>query len=174
MESFSTIIHRFDKKGEKTGWTYIEIPADIANSLKPKNKMAFRVKGLLDDFPIAQVALIPMGEGVFILPLNASIRKGIRKKEGAMLLVKLEEDKSPLLLDSDFTMFWRMMNWRSLFKTLTKSHQQYFRNGLQVQKPKKQKQNELLMTINALSKQMGYPEMIRANKAKKLTSWCLL
>lgn len=168
MESFSTIIHRFDKKGEKTGWTYIEIPADIANSLKPKNKMAFRVKGLLDDFPIAQVALIPMGEGVFILPLNASIRKGIRKKEGAMLLVKLEEDKSPLLLDSDFTACLEDDEGaEAYFKTLTKSHQQYFSKWIASANTEETKAKRIVMSVNALSKQMGYPEMIRANKVQK-------
>ncbi len=170
MVSFSTIIHRFDKKGEKTGWTYIEIPADIANSLKPKNKMSFRVKGLLDDFPIAQVALIPMGDGIFILPLNASIRKGIRKKEGAMLLVKLEEDKSPILLDSDFTMCLEDDELaKDFFKTLTKSHQQYFSKWIASAKTDETKAKRIAMTINALSKKMGYPEMIRANKANKVS-----
>ncbi len=170
MVSFSTIIHRFDKKGEKTGWTYIEIPADIANNLKPKNKMSFRVKGLLDDFPIAQVALIPMGDGIFILPLNASIRKGIRKKEGAMLLVKLEEDKSPILLDSDFTMCLEDDELaKDFFKTLTKSHQQYFSKWIASAKTDETKAKRIAMTINALSKKMGYPEMIRANKANKVS-----
>lgn len=168
MELFSTIIHRFDKKGEKTGWTYIEIPADIAQRIKPKNKMSFRVKGLLDDFPIKQIALIPMGEGFFILPLNATIRKGIRKKEGAMLLVKLEEDKSPMLLDSDFTTCLEDDgDAEGYFKTLTKSHQQYFSKWIASAKTEETKAKRIAMAVNALSKQMGYPEMIRANKAQK-------
>ena len=128
--------------------------------------MAFRVKGLLDDFPIAQVALIPMGEGLFILPLNAGIRKGIRKKEGAMLFVKLEEDKSPILLDSDFTMCLEddeLAN--AFFKTLTKSHQQYFSKWIAGAKTEETKAKRIAMAVIALSKQMGYPEMIRANKA---------
>jgi len=170
MVSFSAIIHRFDKKGEKTGWTYIEIPSDIANSLKPKNKMSFRVKGLLDDFQIKQVALIPMGEGEFILPLNAGIRKGIRKKEGAMLLLKLEEDKSPILLDSDFTMCLEDDEIANdFFKTLTKSHQQYFSKWIASAKTEETKVKRIAMAVNALSKQLGYPEMIRANKANKVS-----
>ena len=31
--------------GEKTGWSYIEIPAAIAQQLKPNYKKSFRVKG---------------------------------------------------------------------------------------------------------------------------------
>lgn len=170
MIIFKAIIHKFDKKGEKTGWTYIEIPADIADTLKPKNKMSFRVKGLLDDFQIKQVALIPMGEGMFILPLNAAIRKGVRKKEGAMLSVKLEEDKSPILLDSDFTTCLEDDEFANdFFKTLTKSHQQYFSKWIAGAKTEETKAKRIAMAVTALSKQMGYPEMIRANKANKIS-----
>jgi hypothetical protein len=170
MEAFSTTIHRFDKKGEKTGWTYIEIPADLALRIKPKNKLSFRVKGLLDDFPIKQIALIPMGEGVFILPLNATIRKAIRKKEGAMLLVKLEEDKSPILLDSDFTMCLEDDELaKDFFTTLTKSHQQYFSKWIASAKTEETKAKRIAMAVNALSKQMGYPEMIRTNKSNRVS-----
>jgi len=31
MVSFKALLLKFDKKGEKTGWTYFEIPAHIAN-----------------------------------------------------------------------------------------------------------------------------------------------
>lgn len=45
MIKYNTIILKFGTKGEKTGWTYIEIPADIAKKLKPGFKQSFRVKG---------------------------------------------------------------------------------------------------------------------------------
>jgi hypothetical protein len=32
MVQFTTTIHRFEKQGEKTGWTYVEIPADLAGN----------------------------------------------------------------------------------------------------------------------------------------------
>jgi len=44
MVCFSTIIKKFEEKGEKTGWTYIDIHAGIAQQLIPNNKKAFRVK----------------------------------------------------------------------------------------------------------------------------------
>ncbi len=83
MIKFSTTILKFDKQGEKTGWTYIIIPAKIVQQLKPKNKKSFRVKGKLDDFEINKVALMPMGEGDFIMAINAAMRKGIGKRKGA-------------------------------------------------------------------------------------------
>ena len=69
MLKFNTTILRFDKKGEKTGWSYIEISAKQANQLKPGSKVSFRVKGKLDSYAIEKVALLPMGEGSFIMPL---------------------------------------------------------------------------------------------------------
>jgi len=75
MILFTTAIHKFEKQGEKTGWTYIEIPADIAQNLKPGNKKSFRVKGKLDNYKIAVVALLPMGGGSFIMLLMAPCEK---------------------------------------------------------------------------------------------------
>ncbi|MEJ0102256.1 MAG: DUF1905 domain-containing protein [Bacteroidota bacterium] len=71
MVQYTATILQFAEQGEKTGWTYIEIPADIAQKLKPGNKKSFRVKGKLDNHPIKKVALLPMGGGRFIMPLNA-------------------------------------------------------------------------------------------------------
>ena len=80
MIKFNATIKKFAQQGEKTGWTYIELPAAVAEKLQPGKKQSFRVKGSLDAFVIKGIALIPMGGGDFILPLNASIRKGVKKK----------------------------------------------------------------------------------------------
>lgn len=75
MIEFKVVIEKFSKQGEKTGWTYIEISSEIAQKLKPGNKKTFRVKGFLDNFYFEGIALLPMGGGNFIMPLNASHRK---------------------------------------------------------------------------------------------------
>ena len=77
MVSFTAELLKFDKKGEKTGWTYIEILPEIAQELNPNVKTSYRVKGKLDDFSIKLVAVLPMGEGDFIIPINADMRQGI-------------------------------------------------------------------------------------------------
>jgi len=46
--------------GRKTGWTYILIPAEKAQQLKPGNKRSFRIKGKFDKLSVKQIALIPM------------------------------------------------------------------------------------------------------------------
>ena len=99
---FTTTIQKFGAKGEKTGWTYIEIPADLAQQLKPANKKEFKVKGKLDKHSISRLSVLPMGNGLFILPLNASLRKTLGKNKGAMLQVSLQEDKSDFVFNPDF------------------------------------------------------------------------
>ena len=38
MIKFSATLLKFREQGEKTGWTYIEVPVEIAQRLKPNNK----------------------------------------------------------------------------------------------------------------------------------------
>src|SRR5215467_4921194 len=101
MVTFTTTLLQFGQQGEKTGWTYIEIPADVSEELRPGNKKSFRVKGKLDNFAIKAVAVMPMGGGRFILPVNAAMRKGIGKGKGAMVKVQLLEDKKELPLSAE-------------------------------------------------------------------------
>src|SRR5580698_9577509 len=101
MVHFIAQIEQFAEKGEKTGWSYVFIPSDVAEKLKPGFKKSFRVKGKLDAHSIAQQALLPMGNGSFILPLNAELRKAVHKNKGAMLKISLEEDKKPLEVSAE-------------------------------------------------------------------------
>lgn len=165
MVQFTTTIKQFDKQGEKTGWTYIEIPSDLAEKLMPGNRRGFRVKGKLDSFPIKGIALIPMGAGNFILTLNADLRKGIRKKKGAILNVKLQVDTEGYKLNKDFM---ACLNddptAKNHFDTLTGSHRNYFSKWIDSAKTEPTKTKRIAMAVNALSKKWGYPEMMRNSK----------
>src|SRR2546427_7862102 len=102
MLQFTAIILKFDKRGERTNWHYIEVPAEIIRRLNHWKKTGFRVKGLLDNFKIKQVALLPDGRGGFILPVNAKMRKGTGKKEDELLIVSLDKDRQFIPPDEDF------------------------------------------------------------------------
>src|SRR4030095_2456915 len=102
MVQFNALIKQFQDKGEKSGWTYIEIPAKIASALDAGNKKTFRVKGKLDDLSIKGVALLPMGNGDFIMAINATMRKGIKKRKGAAVTVRLALDSEPFKFHKDF------------------------------------------------------------------------
>lgn len=154
--------------GEKTGWTYLEVPAEIAVKLKPGQKTSFRVKGKLDDFPIKQIALIPMGEGDFIMAVNSAMRKGIGKKQGAQVMVNIALDESAFKFSQDFiSCLEDEPKAFAHFKTLTPGHQKYFSKWIDSAKTIETKSKRIAMALKALSEKMGYPEMIRANKKIK-------
>src|SRR5690606_10645098 len=93
-------LERYEKNGEKTGWTFILLTADIVQQLSD-DKRTFRLKGKLDNYAFNQVAAIPIGQGEFIIPVNAAMRKATGKKEGDKLILQVELDTSELLLSED-------------------------------------------------------------------------
>jgi hypothetical protein len=167
MIQFTATIHKFEKQGEKSGWTYIEIPADIAQQLKPGNKRSFRVKGKLDGFKIAGVTLLPMGGGCFIIAINAAMRKGTGKKEGAMLAVQLEEDKKPYQLNKEF-MICLADEPQALqkFNAMPRSFQNYYSKWIESAKTEPTRTKRIATAVSTLAKGMNYSEMIRSLQKK--------
>ncbi|RYY18316.1 MAG: DUF1905 domain-containing protein [Chitinophagaceae bacterium] len=164
---FTTALHKFDEKGDKTGWTYIEIPAELAAQMKPGTKKGFRVKGKLDNHKIMQVSVLPMGGGSFILPVNAAMRKGIGKKHGAMVQVVLQEDKKPFTFNKDFLeCLADDPPAQAFFNTLTGSVQRYFSKWIDEAKTDQTKTKRIATAISALSRSTSYSEMVRNLKER--------
>jgi hypothetical protein len=162
---FNTTIHRFEKQGEKTGWTYIEIPADVAQKLCPGNRKGFRVKGKLDNHVFSGKSLLPMGSGNFILAINGPLRKAIGKKAGAMLKVQIEFDKSEYELNREFMKCLKDdKEAHKFFKSLPRSHQNYFSKWIESAKTDETKAKRIAMALNAFLKKQGFGEMMRAQK----------
>jgi hypothetical protein len=166
MIEFSTIILQFAEQGEKTGWTYIEVPAHLALQIKPNNKKSFRIKGMLDGLAVSGMALLPMGNGDFILPLKADVRKAIRKNKGAVLQVKIEEDKDYKLDIPDELMecFGFEPEAFEFFNSLPKSHRDYFIKWIESAKTNYTRTKRIVNTINAMMNKWTYNEMIKANR----------
>jgi hypothetical protein len=161
----TTTIHKFENNREKTGWTYIEIPPDLAAQLKPGNKKEFKVKGKLDAYVITRVSLLPMGDGTFIIPINAAMRKGIGKRQGAMVKLQLEEDKSEYVFNKDFIdCLQDEPAALQFFNTLTGYHQRYFSKWIDSAKTEPTKTKRIAMAVSALAKKWGYSEMIKNAK----------
>ncbi|WP_276501285.1 YdeI/OmpD-associated family protein [Terrimonas pollutisoli] len=169
MVQFTATIHKFEKQGEKSGWTYIEIPADIAQQLKPGNKKSFRVKGKLDQFKIAGVSLLPMGGGSFIMAINATMRKGIGKKQGAMLKVALQEDKKAYELNAEFL---ECLNDepRALknFEAMPRSFQNYYSKWIESAKTEPTKTKRIAAAVSSLATGMNFSEMMRSMQKKNM------
>ncbi|WP_337043501.1 YdeI/OmpD-associated family protein [Emticicia sp. 17c] len=168
MLTFKTTIHKFGEQGEKTGWTYIVIPAQLAHELKPNTRTSFRVKGKLDDFAIAQVALLPAGEGDFFMPINAKMRKGIRKKEGTVLIVSLELDESIFKISEDLLVCLEdEPKALEKFNKLSPSHQKYFSKWIEDAKTIETKSKRIAQAVQGLAMNMDYGTMIRHFREKK-------
>jgi hypothetical protein len=159
---------KFEKQGEKTGWTYIVIPEDIAQQLKPGNRKSFRVKGKLDKHQIEAVALMPMGDGSFIMPVNAEMRKAIAKRAGAQLVVQIEEDDNPDPVSSPELMECLEDEPEALafFNSLAKGHRNYFMKWIESAKTEPTKAKRIAQAVTALARKQDYPSMMRANKGK--------
>jgi len=168
MLHFKTTIQKFNRQGEKTGWTYIVITKEDANQIKPETKVSFRVKGKLDNYAIEKVAILPMGDGSFIMPLNATIRKGIKKQKGAEVTVHLAADNEPVSINADFLdCLHDEPRALKTFHSLAKGHQNYFSKWIESAKTEPTRAKRIAMSVNALAKGMGFPEMLRAHKKEK-------
>ena len=163
MVEFTAMMLQFAEQGEKTGWTYIDIPADIAQQLKPGNKKSFRVKGILDSLPINGMALMPMGDGNFILALKAEVRKALHKNAGALLHAKLEEDtefKIEIPADLQECFDFEPVTWE-FFNSLPKSHRDYFVKWIDSAKTSETRAKRIVNTVNAMLRKWPYNVMMR-------------
>jgi len=168
MIQFSTAILKFDTQGEKTGWTYIPIPAKIAKQLNPGVKKSFRVKGKLDDFKIEKVALVPMGEGNFIMAINAAMRKGIGKRKGATLKVELALDTSPLLAPAELLECMAdEPEALQHYNSLPQGHRNYFTKWIDSAKTDATKAKRIALVIKTMVRKMDFGAMLREDRDER-------
>jgi len=166
MVVFEAEIERYEKMGEKTGWTFVFIHAAVANQIKAGYKKSYRVKGRLDAVEIRGLALTPMGEGNFIIALKASLRKELKKEEGAVLHLELEEDKEfKVEMPADLEMcLLEERHCMENFMKLPKGHQNYYINWLNTAKTEPTRIKRLTQIVVAMDKQMDFGAMIRSNR----------
>jgi hypothetical protein len=169
MVKYSTTLLQFAEQGEKTGWTYVTIPAAIAEKLKPGNKKSFRVKGKIDNHSIEGIALLPMGGGDFIMAINAEMRKGIRKSKGAKVILQLQaDDKFAYKLPTELMECLEdEPTAMKFFNTLTKGHQGYFIKWVTSAKTEPTKAKRMAQMINALARHQDFGTMLRSLKQNR-------
>ena len=165
---FKATMHKFDEQGEKTGWTYIEVPADIAEKINPGIKKGFRVKGKLDNFKIKGAYLQPMGGGSFILAINGEMRKGTGKKTGATLQVQMQPDEAAFVFNADFMdCLADEPRAKNFFDTLPGSYQRYFSKWIDSARTLQTKTKRIAQAVSALARSTNFSEMMRNLKEEK-------
>ena len=166
MIYLKTEIERYASNGEKTGWSYVHIPQEIADQIKPNSRRGFRVKGFIDELAISGLSATPIKEDGFIIPLNKSIRKALKKEERAVIELQLEFDADfkiamPEVLEVCLAQEEGLLEY---FLSLPKSHQNYFINWLNTAKTEPTLTKRLVMLVNAMALKQDFGAMIRANK----------
>lgn len=163
MISFSAVIKKFAKQGEKTGWQYLEIPSEIAGVIKPGCRKSFRVKGRVDHHNISQISLLPMGEGNFIIPLNDTLRKAIRKTTGAAVTLRLAEDKTePGICPELIECLKDEPRAFTNFQKLPRSHQRYYSNWILSAKTEPTKAKRIAKTVTAMIRNLSFGEAMKS------------
>ncbi len=168
MIVFDATILKFGRQGEKTGWTYIPIPATTAEKIKPSQKTSFRVSGKLDDVEIHSVALLPMGEGDFILPLKADLRKKLRKQNGDTVSLRLRADEHAPPLSTDLLLCLEdEPAARAFFDSLPGSHKRYYSNWVDSAKTELTRSRRIASVLHAFIHGMSFAEMLQWAREQK-------
>lgn len=168
MINFTTTILKFAKQGEKTGWTYILIPARLANKLNPGVKKSYRVKGMLDEFKIEKIALVPMGEGDFIMSINAAMRKGLGKRKGATVKVQIEIDKAQILPPPELIDCLKdEPEAFKYFNSLPQGHRNYFTKWIESAKTEPTKVKRIALVVKTMVRKMDFGAMLREDRDER-------
>ena len=170
MVKFSTDIRKYGQNGEKTGWTYVEIPAKVAEKLNPGERRSFRVKGRLDKLAVKALALIPIGGGDFVIPLNAEMRKSLAKGKGDRLVMEIALDKNPDPIPMPEDLLQCLQDEPKAikaFEALPGSHQKYYIKWVNSAKTEPTRVKRIAGTVMAMEKGMSYGELLRALREDK-------
>ena len=100
--------------------------------------------------------------------MGGYITKAIKKRKGAEVEVRLEEDSTPLQPPADFVECLKDdPDAKKFYSGLVKSHQHYFGNWISSAKTEQTKAKRIAQSITALSRSMGFGEMMRSLKKDK-------
>ena len=165
MVTFTALI----SKSSSNGWSYILISKKYAEQLKPGARKSFRVKGTLDNHPIQKTSLLPVKGGLFMLPINAGIRKATGKKAGDKLHVSIEPDERKLTLSKDLLeCLHDDPEALKFFKSLPPYNQYYFSKWVEDAKSVHTKTKRLITCLKAFSRKMNFMETMELYKIADL------
>ena len=91
------LLEKFPGKG---GWTYAALPG-----ISPDKNSWFgwiKVRGTIDNYEFRQFHLMPMGNGMLFLSVNARVRKAIRKSEGDKVFITIYRETEASDMSEEF------------------------------------------------------------------------
>lgn len=161
MIRFSAKLKKQNKPG---GWTYLIVAASHIRKLKPAAKI-FRVKGTFDGFSFKRTTLLSLGNGSYLLPFNAAMRKGTGKKAGDKVDVAMELDQSkPRLSRNLLQCLKEDPEAQQFFNSLTPFFQHLYSSWIESAKTPQTKTRRLVTVVKSLAQKLGYHEVMKAYK----------
>ncbi len=91
------LLQKFPGKG---GWTYAVIPEIKQDKNAPFGWVS--VAGSIDEQPVKNFRLMPMGNRKLFFPVKAAIRKQLNKKEGDHIHIILFAEELPAAIPAEF------------------------------------------------------------------------
>ena len=126
------------------------------------------IRDRLNDIAIAGIALAPMGEGEYILPLKKALQQKLSIEPGDRITATVEVDDAPLQIDEDLmACLAEEPEALHYLRSLAPSHQRYFLNWVASAKTETTKTRRIAAVVDALSRQWDYSTMIRAAQKKR-------
>ena len=163
MVAFNAVIKKFQRNGEKTGWTYIIIPAATAHQLKPGFRKSFRIKGKIDDVKIEKASILPMGDGDFILALKKELRNKIGKSVGATLKVQIQEDKREIEIFPELlSCLEDEPEAYKAFMKMPPSHRRYYSKWITDAKTDHTRVKRIAITVGAMLTNKTFAEALKS------------
>jgi hypothetical protein len=153
------------KQPDKSAWSYIIVSRRQVDKLDPPRRTAFRVKGFLDKFPIEFRSLLPVGDGRFILPINAFMRKGTGKKAGDRIAVTLELDISQMKPSAEFIACLKdAPEAYANYKKMNGSQKNFYNGWIYSAKTEETKSKRIAAAIKGLAEGKVFGLMLKDNR----------
>jgi len=162
MVRFTAIIDRYDAHADKTGWTFIIIPAVIAQKINKGVKKGYRIKGQLDKYLIKGVSIMPVGGGDFMLPINKEMRSALKKRKGESIQLQVEldpeekkisEELLDCLKDDPFIL--------KKFQSMPASQQRYYSTWVETAKTEATKAKRIAKVMIGLTQGLSFGETMK-------------
>jgi Bacteriocin-protection, YdeI or OmpD-Associated/Domain of unknown function (DUF1905) len=149
--------YKLEKFHGKGGWTYAPITEITLN--KNSHSGWVKVKGFIDDHEFRNYNLMPVGNGQFLLPVKASIRKKIKKQEGDWVKVVLFPDNDPLPVPQELKECLRdEPKAEKVFNSFSDSEKKYYIEWIYSSKKEETKIRRLVKTIERLMQGLKFYE----------------
>lgn len=115
--------------------------------------------------PIEKTALLPMGDGRFIMAINGDMRRRLKKQKGDVLKAQLQKDEEDIGISQELlACLDDEPKAKEFFHSLPRGHRNYFSKWIESAKTEPTKAKRIALAVNALAKGWGYSEMMRHDK----------